>query len=503
MAQRSQSQRASIQFESEKVEKHASALWLLGNRLKRFGGVIWPALDAALILIASALAWYLRYEVQLFRVVESIFYNPLNEYYGLFGLLAITILFVLSVNGAYAPRRGGALIPELIRIFNAALAGIVIVVAVTFGLRPLAYSRLLFFYDGVLIVLFLGLARAIRRIVEAQLRQRGIGAQRVLIVGAGEVGRAVMRTMAARTDLGYRIVGFVDDDPARGNTDLGRFPALGSLDNIESLLNVEKVDEVIITLPWLYQRKITGLVNVCQRLGVRPRVVPDLLQPSLNQVDVDDIGGIPLIGIKEHTLSRSGLIIKRLMDIAVSALGLILASPLLALVAILIKLESRGPILFRQTRVGQSGKPFTVYKFRTMRDNAEEHLASLANQNEATGPLFKIKDDPRLTRLGRLFRRTSIDEFPQLINILRGEMSLVGPRPALPGEVEKYELWQRQRLEAPQGLTGLPQVSGRSDLTFDEACLLDIYYIENWSLSLDLTILLRTIPQVLSGKGAY
>jgi exopolysaccharide biosynthesis polyprenyl glycosylphosphotransferase len=503
MAQPSQSQSATVHFKPAKVETRNGLSIFLGRRFKRLAALPWPLLDVALILAASALAWYLRYEVQLFRVVESIFYNPLSEYYGLFALLAATILFVLSVNGAYTPRRGGALIPELVRIFNAALAGIVVVVAVTFGVRPLAYSRLLFFYDGVLIVLFLGLARAIRRAVEVQLRQRGLGVQKVLIVGAGEIGRAVMRTMAARPDLGYHVVGFVDDDPARGTTDLGRFHALGGLEALETQLTAERVDEVIITLPWLYQRKITGLINVCQRLGARPRIVPDLLQPSLNQVDVDDLGGIPLIGIKEYSLSRAGLVVKRLLDITVSALGLFLFSPLWGLVALLIKLESHGPILFRQTRIGQGGKPFTVYKFRTMRDGAEEHLASLADQNQATGPLFKIKDDPRLTRLGRLFRRTSIDEVPQLFNILRGEMSLVGPRPALPGEVEKYESWQRQRLEAPQGLTGLPQVSGRSDLTFDETCLLDIYYIENWSLSLDLTIMLRTIPQVIFGKGAY
>jgi lipopolysaccharide/colanic/teichoic acid biosynthesis glycosyltransferase len=157
--------------------------------------------------------------------------------------------------------------------------------------------------------------------------------------------------------------------------------------------------------------------------------------------------------------------------------------------------------LFVQTRIGQYGKPFKVYKFRSMRYDAEEHLPTLSDFNEASGPLFKIRDDPR--RTGRWLRKLSLDEFPQLINIFRGEMSWVGPRPALPSEVEKYEPWQRQRLDAPQGLTGLPQVSGRSDLSFDEACLLDIYYIENWSLSLDLTIMMRTIPQVLSGKGAY
>jgi exopolysaccharide biosynthesis polyprenyl glycosylphosphotransferase len=472
--------------------------------MKRLNSLLWPALDVVLILIASALAWYLRYEVQLFRrIVEPGFYNPLAAYTGLFSLLTVTMLIALSLNGAYTPRRGSSLISEVLRIFNASLASIFIVVAVTFGLRSLVYSRLLFFYDGVLIVFLLGAARAARRQVEAQLRRHGYGVERVLIVGAGEVGRAVMRTMVARPDLGYQVVGFVDDDPVRGSTDVGRFRALGGLDDVESLLVNEKVDDMIITLPWMYQRKIAGLVSVCQRLGVRPRVAPDLFQPSLSQVDVDDLGGIPLIGIKEHTLPRSVRLVKRLMDIVITVISLILLSPFLALVAILIKLDSPGPAFFKQKRIGQGGRPFEVIKFRSMKKGAEEEVAALAERNEATGPLFKIKDDPRLTRLGRFLRRMSIDELPQLLNVLRGEMSIVGPRPALPDEVEKYETWQRQRLEVPQGITGLPQVSGRSDLTFDEMCLLDVYYIENWSLALDVTIMLRTIPQVLFGNGAY
>jgi exopolysaccharide biosynthesis polyprenyl glycosylphosphotransferase len=194
---------------------------------------------------------------------------------------------------------------------------------------------------------------------------------------------------------------------------------------------------------------------------------------------------------------------KRVLDIVLTVLVLLVLWPVFLLVAIAIKLDSPGPILFTQIRIGQDGRPFKVYKFRSMVADAEDSLPHLNGLNEASGPLFKIKDDPRRTRVGRWLRKLSIDEFPQLINVLRGEMSWVGPRPALPNEVEKYEAWQRQRLEVPQGMTGLPQISGRSDLTFDEVCLLDIYYIENWSLSLDLTILLRTIPQVLFGRGAY
>lgn len=471
--------------------------------MKRLSQWVWPVADAALIWSASVLAWYLRYEVQLFRSVDPVFLSPLGEYYGLFAGLTLIFLFVMAANGGYTARRGSSLITEIVRVTNAALISIVIIAAITFGLRPFAFSRLLFLYNGLLIVFLLSSGRAIRRQIEARLRQLGIGVERVLIIGAGEIGRAVMRTMVARPDLGYSVIGFVDDDPIRGKTDIGRFRGLGGLDGVESLIKNERLDEIIITLPWTYHRKIAALVTVCDRLGVRPRVVPELFQFSLNRVDVDDLGGIPLIGVKEHNLPGTARVVKRVLDVALTLAALFFLWPIFLIIAIAIRLDSPGPILFSQTRIGQNGKPFKVFKFRSMYQNAEEHLDHLNGMNEATGPLFKIKDDPRRTRVGRWIRKLSLDEFAQLINVLRGEMSWVGPRPGLPSEVEKYEPWQRQRLDVPQGITGLPQVSGRSDLSFDEACLLDIYYIENWSLSLDLTILLRTIPQVLSGKGAY
>ena len=470
------------------------------KRLQPWG---WPLLDAALIWAASAIAWYLRYEVQLFRAVDPAFLNPFSEYIVLFAGITLIFLLVLAANGGYTARRGSSLITEIARVTNAALISIVIIVAITFGLRPFAFSRLLFLYDGVLIVFLLGAVRGFWRQVEARLRQRGLGVDRVLIVGAGEVGRAVMRTMVARPDLGYSVVGFVDDDPVRGSTDIGRFRALGGLDGVEAIIKREGLDELIITIPWAYHRKIAALVAGCERRGVRPRVVPELFQFSLSRVDVDDLGGIPLIGVKEHNLPSTARVVKRTLDVVFAALALLALWPLFLVVAIAIKLESSGPVLFRQTRVGQNGNLFQVYKFRSMRQDAEERREALNGLNQASGPLFKIKADPRRTHVGRLIRRLSIDEFGQIINVIKGEMSWVGPRPALPEEVERYELWHRQRLDVPQGITGLPQVSGRSDLSFDEICLLDIYYIENWSLSLDLTILLQTIPQVLSGKGAY
>ena len=194
---------------------------------------------------------------------------------------------------------------------------------------------------------------------------------------------------------------------------------------------------------------------------------------------------------------------KRAIDVIVAASGLIVLSPLLMLIALAIKLESPGPVIFRQVRVGKGGRHFTVHKFRSMRETAEQERAALLSQNEASGPLFKMKDDPRRTRVGALIRRLSLDELPQLYNVLLGEMSLVGPRPPLPSEVEQYQDWHMKRLETWPGITGLWQVSGRSDLSFDEMVLLDIYYVENWSLLLDLQIAFRTIPTLILGTGAY
>jgi exopolysaccharide biosynthesis polyprenyl glycosylphosphotransferase len=253
----------------------------------------------------------------------------------------------------------------------------------------------------------------------------------------------------------------------------------------------------------MYHRKIMSIVRECQRRQVRARIVPDLFQMSLSQVDVDDLGGIPLIGVHDTTISQWKRAVKRVMDVSIGVIGGILALPFMGLIALAVKLDSPGPALFRQLRVGKKGRQFWCYKFRSMYEGAEQDQENLRAYNEADGPLFKMRDDPRQTRVGRWLRRVSLDELPQLYNVLRGEMSLVGPRPPLPSEVAQYKAWQMRRLEVPPGITGLWQISGRSDLTFDEMCLLDIYYIENWSPALDIKILLRTAPKVFTRDGAY
>ncbi len=459
--------------------------------------------DALLINFAFPIAYWLRYDLQLFRSVDPANNVPYAVYLPLVAILTVLLLLANRREGAYDVRRGRSFFDELYGIVNAVTTGIMLMVVLVFFWRRLFYSRIIFIYAGILIVVLLSLARIIRGGILARFRQAGNGVDRALIIGAGEVGRTVIRNIIAQPDLSYRIVGFLDDDPAKHSSDIGPIKALGPIENLPKVIADHAIDQVIITLPWQYHRKIVRLVTEAEDAGARARVVPDLFQLSLGGVDVEAINGIPLISVKQSSLTGLNLASKRIFDLVLTGLGVIVSAPIWLLVALAIKLDSPGPVLFRQARAGRDNKPFVVFKFRSMRQDAEAELAKLQAHNEAAGPMFKIRADPRVTRVGRIIRQTSLDELPQLINILRGEMSLVGPRPALLTEVAQYQDWHRKRLDVQPGLTGLWQVSGRSDLSFDEMVMLDIYYAENWSLGMDLRILLRTVPQIIFGDGAY
>lgn len=457
--------------------------------------------DVVLINLALIGAYWMRYELRWFAEVG--FDADLSEYVWFAVILSILLPITFRLDGVYNARRGESWFDLMYAVVNATAKGTIVLLALTFGFRPLVYSRLLFLEAAVLIVFLIGLSRLVKGFFEARLRRRGIGVDRVLIVGGGEVGRTVIRTVVARPELGYQIVGLVDDNPDKGNANIGRVKGLGGLDRLAEVVDSEAVDQVIITLPWMYHRKIMSIVHECERKRVEARIVPDLFQMSLSRVDVDDLGGIPLIGVRKMAIGRWQRALKRVMDVVLASVGAILLFPLMAVTALVIRLDSSGPAVFRQVRVGKGGRQFWCYKFRSMYEGAENERERLKAFSDRDGPVFKIRDDPRRTRVGRWLRRTSLDELPQFYNVLRGEMSLVGPRPPLPDEVEQYEVWQMRRLEVAPGITGMWQVSGRSDLTFDEQCLLDIYYIENWSPSLDIKIMLRTVPKVFTGDGAY
>lgn len=459
-------------------------------------------MDLFLINLAFMLAYVARYEQQW--LLPVVYAEPYAGYVSQQIVLTFLLILTFSQHKVWRRRRGEAWIDEMSRITSATASGVALMMVFMFFFQPVPFSRLLLVWALVFIVLCIGIARLIRRWSLRELYRRGRLVDRALVVGSGEVGRGVIRTLLARPDLGFRILGYLGDGSEEDNLGSGRIPYLGDFRGLEHVLDDgQNLHTIFIALPGGMHRDISNLLGVCRARNVRAQVVPDLLQMSLNRVEFINMSGIPMLGVREISISRLGQVLKRLLDLALVVLLSVPVLLLTAVIAVAIRVDSPGPIFYRGVRVGRGGKLFDMYKFRSMIKGADEQKQALRQRNEADGPLFKIKDDPRLTTVGRWLRRSSLDELPQLYNVFLGQMSLVGPRPPLPEEVVEYKPWQRQRLIVIGGITGLWQVSGRSDLTFDELCLLDIYYIENWSVALDIRILLQTIPHTLFGRGAY
>jgi exopolysaccharide biosynthesis polyprenyl glycosylphosphotransferase len=458
--------------------------------------------DLILISLAFAFAYVVRYEFQWLQLTTI--HVPYEEYIGQQILLTALLVAAFIQNRVWTRRRGEFWIDEVSRVGYATAAGIALMMAFTFLYRPLAFSRLLLVWALIFIILFIAIARFLRRIALGMMYRRGIGVDKAVIVGSGEVGRSVIRTLLARPDLGFNAVGYVDDGSSHKSIGSGRIPYMGRLPDLEPILRKHRdINTVFIALPSHQHQEIDNVVRSCQQFGAQAQVVPDLFQLSLNRVEFSNMAGIPMLSAREVRLSAVGQLVKRALDLVIVLIIAIPAALVTFLTAAAIKLETQGPAFFFQERVGYRGRHFQMAKFRSMVVDAEDRKEALRQLNEASGPIFKIKNDPRLTRVGRLIRRYSLDELPQLYNVFRGDMSLVGPRPPLEDEVALYQPWHMQRLAVKGGMTGLWQVSGRADLTFDEQCLLDIYYIENWSIFLDFRILLQTIPLIIQGRGAY
>jgi len=322
-----------------------------------------------------------------------------------------------------------------------------------------------------------------------------------LIIGAGKVGQMLARHLhAAGSDL--TVIGYLDDDLDKQGHLYEGIPVLGGTDQAAGLVGNASIDEVLLALPLRAHRNLEALVMLLQTMPVRVRVVPDFFDLTFFRATIEDFSGIPLIGLRDPAIDEVDRLIKRMLDLALSTVGIVLAAPVMLVLAIAIRLDSPGPALFRQQRVGENGKLFTIYKFRSMTVDAEARQQEVL-QTDGEQVLHKRPDDPRVTRVGRFIRRTSLDELPQLFNVLKGEMSLVGPRPELPWLVERYESWQRKRLAVPPGITGWWQINGRSDRPMHLNTEDDLYYIQHYSPLMDLRILWRTIGAVLRGRGAY
>lgn len=326
---------------------------------------------------------------------------------------------------------------------------------------------------------------------------------RILIVGADTMGQEIVREFTRQHWPGVEIVGFLDDDSRKqGQRYLG-IPVLARTDSVVTVVEQKAVDEVLIALPAHAHERIINLITTLQELPIRVRIAPEYFSLAFFGATVESLGGIPLIGLRDPAINELQRFIKRVLDILLSSLGLLLLAPLFVVVALAIKWEDGGPVFYFARRVGENGALFQMLKFRSMVVDADKLQAQINNIDHNGHLVHKVADDPRVTRIGRLIRRTSIDELPQLLNVLKGEMSLVGPRPEQPWLVAQYEPWQRKRLAVPQGITGWWQVNGRSDNLMHLHTEQDIYYIQNYSLWLDLQIMWRTVTVVMRGKGAY
>jgi exopolysaccharide biosynthesis polyprenyl glycosylphosphotransferase len=417
-----------------------------------------------------------------------------TEHFLPFAYLLTALLFARS--GLYAER---ALRPGLSRIVGSLfqVAFVALIYAVVSGEHFSSYY--LFWSSLAFAIFYIASARATyERITAVLLRAAGYQRRAVLVGSGGHIGD-VAHALGDAPHSPIEVVGFLSPNPLPAD---GLRP-LGSLKDLEHVLGQERIDEVIIADPEFPQDDAGELVDQCHRRGVRVRLAPSTMEILIHRAEFVPGQSVPLFELGPPVFEGVDFALKRTFDIVGATLLLVVLSPLLLAITLAVRLSSRGPVVFRSMRRGIGQRPFACLKFRTMHTDAEEFQADLEELNEASGALFKIRDDPRLTVVGRLLRRFSLDELPQLVNVLRGEMSLVGPRPLPERDYAMLEDWHRKRYLVLPGITGLWQVSGRSELDFDDLVHLDFIYLESWSLALDLTILLKTIPAVLLRRGAY
>jgi exopolysaccharide biosynthesis polyprenyl glycosylphosphotransferase len=463
-----------------------STVW----RITRVASLL--ALDFAGVALAIFTALVLKEAVH--GRVQAVHSRETTEHFLPFAYLLTALLFARS--GLYAQR---ALRPGLSRIVGSLfqVAFVALIFAVVSGEHFSSYY--LFWSTLAFSIFYIALARAAFERVTAVLLHAAGYQRRAVLVGSGSHIVDVAHALADVPHVPIEVVGFLSSKTLPAN---GLRP-LGSLANLESVLSGERVDEVIIADPEFPQDDAVELVDQCHRRGVRVRLAPSTMEILIHRAEFVPGQSVPLFELGPPVFEGIDFALKRTFDVIGATVLLMLLSPLLLAITLAVRLSSRGPVLFHSMRRGIGQRPFACLKFRTMHIDAEDSQADLEELNEASGALFKIREDPRLTPVGNVLRRFSLDELPQLVNVLRGEMSLVGPRPLPERDYEMLEDWHRKRYLVLPGLTGLWQVSGRSELDFDDLVHLDFIYLENWSLALDLTILLKTIPAVFTRRGAY
>jgi exopolysaccharide biosynthesis polyprenyl glycosylphosphotransferase len=467
------------------------------SRVRTAFAVALALTDAIMASLALYLAYWMRRWIPWPEQAQNV--GQFLDYSSLLLTHVLSIVVVFAFSGLYRVARTTSRIDEFYSVFKSTIVGTLMGVALSSLLFKNSsvdtdYSRGMVLYAWGLTIVFVTIGRIVNAYARFRLRRRGWGCDRLLIVGTSDVGRMVYQKIQSNPGLGYKVTGFVTTDGSDGDVPVGA-EILGQASELAPLIDAHEVDEVIIALPEATHQDILMLLSECERGQVTIKVFPDVFQIMASPVGIGDLGGLPLVTVRDIALRGWRRLAKRLMDIAGAAFGLVVLSPLMMLLAVLIKLDSRGPVFYAQDRMGLDARPFKMLKFRSMQKNAE-----------ADGPGWTVEGDPRITRLGSIIRRINADELPQLINVLLGQMSLVGPRPERPVYVNQFRRSIPRYMDRhweKAGMTGWAQVNGlRGDTSIAERTKYDLWYIENWSLLLDVKILLRTVFNVFESPNA-
>lgn len=457
-------------------------------------------------LCFMAISFFIPYILNAIRkhslnaVLARTCFPNFTEYCFAFTLWGIFIAIAFKGNRLYTTDRMLTVLKELLKVFKCIFFTGVIIGSVIFLTKYKFFSRFVFGGSCILLFVTLGGWRTIKRLILAKLIKDGFRNINILIIGAGQLGKLVLEEIQKQAHLGFRVVGFIDEYKSKS---VSAVPILSKLSNFTEIVQKYFIDEVIIALP-SDKETVSRLIKQAEKMRLGIRIVPEQLEDPLPILSISHIGLIPLITYKTNQPHPSETTQKRFFDIVISLTVLLLLLPIFAIIAILIKINSAGPVFFIQRRFGYKGRVFNLYKFRSMVKDASKQKEKLLDKNEVKdGVIFKIRKDPRITGVGKFLRKWSLDELPQLWNVLKNDMSVVGPRPWPIDQIKNNDLKQLKRLEIKPGITGLPQIKGRSDLSFSRWVRWDLWYINHWSFGLDMRILLWTIPAIIKGKGAY
>ena len=465
--------------------------------MKRHAQWIFASTLLGVDVIMTCLAFFLAYWLRPRDATPNVVIPPFTYYVGMMVLSVLGFVVVFFFYKLYHLRRGISRLDELYSILPAISISVIVGVAFTaFVYRSeIDYPRVMIAYFWILSLVLIGLGRLIHGTVRASLYARGWGESRTLIVGAGDAGNMILEKIHASPQLGYHPIGFLDEELV-GKTIQG-LPVLGELEDLGEVVRHYHVDEVIVALPEASHEDLLSVISRCEDGRVSIKVFPDVFQIMASEVNVGDLNGLPLLTMRDIALRGWRLTLKRIVDVVLSAMVLVFISPLLLLIATLVKIDSRGPAIYCQERMGLDAKPFPCFKFRSMKVDAEAE----------TGPVWAKQDDPRRTRIGTYLRKYSLDELPNFINVFLGHMSLVGPRPERPVFVDQFRQMVPRYMERHQekaGITGWAQVNGlRGDTSIWDRTKYDLYYVEHWSLWFDFKIMILTVLRFLRDPNAY